>query len=176
MFAKALRFAMDAHKAQVRKYTGLPYIMHPIRVANRARDYFSKNSPEVVAALLHDTVEDCEVSLEEIEKEFSTEVRLVVWGLTSYSKQLRLEKTHRRAERKEIDRFFLSARGENVRILKLIDRIDNMLEIPAGESFANVYAEESQRLIDSIKFGLPDLLVSEAYSVLRGLNANKRIS
>ena len=59
---KALEFASNAHNGQTRKYTGEPYIVHPIEVMELVREVI--DDPEVLAAaLLHDVVEDCPVSI-----------------------------------------------------------------------------------------------------------------
>ncbi|MCL5459686.1 HD domain-containing protein, partial [Loigolactobacillus coryniformis] len=60
---RAFRFADDAHYQQVRKYTGLAYITHPFRVALRAAS-LGMSEDCVVAAMLHDVVEDCGITLE----------------------------------------------------------------------------------------------------------------
>lgn len=78
--ARALAFARSAHEGQWRK-SGEPYIVHPIGVA-RITAELGGDVPAVVAALLHDTVEDTGVSLTEIAKRFSPLVAEVVDGLT----------------------------------------------------------------------------------------------
>lgn len=62
---KAMRIAFNAHKDQVDK-AGVPYVFHPIHLAEQM-----KNEEEIIVALLHDTVEDSEITFDELEKEFS---------------------------------------------------------------------------------------------------------
>ncbi len=79
---KALIKAIELHKSQVRKGDGkIPYVVHPLEVGIIVARY--TESPELVAAaVLHDTVEDCNYSLEELEKEFGSEVKNYVSSLT----------------------------------------------------------------------------------------------
>ena len=82
---KAKMLAGKAHKGQVRKYTGLPYIVHPIEVANILQTV-NHTDDMVAAALLHDVVEDCDYTVEDIANEVSPAVAKLVEGLTDVSK------------------------------------------------------------------------------------------
>ena len=73
---KALRFAYDAHHGQL-DYNGIPYIFHPLHLAEQMDDEIS-----CCAALLHDVVEDTDVTLEQLAEEFPSEVVAVVKLLT----------------------------------------------------------------------------------------------
>ena len=89
MVEKAYKIAASAHKGQLRK-SGEPYIIHPLCVAIILAD-LELDKETIVAGLLHDAVEDTVMTTEEIEKEFSQEVALLVDGVTklgqlSYSK------------------------------------------------------------------------------------------
>lgn len=76
MINKALKLAVQAHEGQVDK-RGKPYIFHPIRTA------LSLDNPnEKIIALLHDVVEDTSVTLEDIEKEFGSEIAFIIEKLT----------------------------------------------------------------------------------------------
>lgn len=81
---KALIFATDAHKGQFRKYTGDPYITHPIAVSKIVAT-ITNDEDMIAAALLHDTVEDTEVTLQQIEENFGSRVALFVENLTDIS-------------------------------------------------------------------------------------------
>ena len=81
---KAYKFASHAHRKQMRK-SGEMYITHPLAVARIACS-LKLDQASIVAAILHDTVEDTEVTLEDIEKEFGEEVMRIVDGLTKISK------------------------------------------------------------------------------------------
>ena len=78
---KAFEFAVDAHK-NVRRKSGELYIFHPISVARIVSDEMGLGATAIVCALLHDTVEDTTVSLDDIEREFGKTVRKVIDGLT----------------------------------------------------------------------------------------------
>ena len=81
---KAYNLARDAHDGQLR-YSGQPYIIHPVAVAailvDLCMDYQS-----VVAALLHDTVEDTDISVEYVKNEFGEDVAMLVEGVTKLEK------------------------------------------------------------------------------------------
>jgi GTP pyrophosphokinase len=81
-FVKALKFANDKHWDHTRKGTSIPYIAHPMAVASLVMEN-DGNSDEVIAALLHDVLEDCEdVSFADIESEFGRRVADIVSGLS----------------------------------------------------------------------------------------------
>lgn len=157
-YKKALEFAEFHHRGQVRKYTNTPYILHPIRVANRVRDYFHKDSYQVQAAILHDTIEDCKnVDYNNIALEFGTKVAELVLELTSHSKQDKEVGKKNRKERKIADREYLSKVSNDAKIIKACDRIDNLMELPEEEAggFYYKYLEESKLLYEVIS--QPDL-------------------
>ena len=77
---KALNYAMDKHEGQ--KYSGKPFIMHPIQVAFIVETAVGKNDVMLSAAYLHDTMEDCGVTYEELKKEFNTEIADLVREVT----------------------------------------------------------------------------------------------
>ena len=81
---QALEFAAKAHEGQKRK-SGEPYIFHPIEVAKILVAY-DCDTDSIIAALLHDTVEDTEVTLDQVKKLFGQEVASLVDGLTKLGK------------------------------------------------------------------------------------------
>src|SRR5258706_11264623 len=85
LLEKAIIYATEKHKGQLRKGNGLPYIMHPISVMITLGKIKKSNNTELLAivCLLHDIVEDCEVSIEEIAREFGHGVASLVDELTS---------------------------------------------------------------------------------------------
>ena len=78
--AKAYEFGAAAHEGQSRK-TGEPYITHPVAVAQELAE-MHLDSEAIMAAILHDTVEDTEATLDEIEERFGKEVALLVDGVS----------------------------------------------------------------------------------------------
>jgi len=88
---RAIQCAVDAHKTQVRKVVHVPYISHPLAVAlilSRA----GADEDVVVAGILHDTIEDSEVTKEDIEKEFGTNITELVLAVTEKNKSLPWER------------------------------------------------------------------------------------
>jgi GTP pyrophosphokinase len=80
-YADALSYATAAHLGQVRKGTDIPYISHPVAVAELV-EKFGGDGDQVIAALLHDVVEDCGVSFTEIAERFGGRVAAIVEGCT----------------------------------------------------------------------------------------------
>jgi len=120
---KAFVLAEDVHSAQLR-YSGQPYIIHPIAVANILVD-FGMDAQCVEAALLHDTVEDTDVTLEQLQREFGNEVAALVDGVTKLGKVPLATKEEFQAE--NIRKMLLAMyRDIRVIIIKLADRLHNM--------------------------------------------------
>ena len=80
-FKEAFEFAFDRHDGQVRKGTELPYITHPMAVAAIAAEY-GGDEQQVIAALLHDVIEDTETTAEEVQSLFGEKVAKIVVDLT----------------------------------------------------------------------------------------------
>lgn len=120
---KAFALAEDVHSAQLR-YSGQPYIIHPIAVANILVD-FGMDAQSVEAALLHDTVEDTDVTLAQLKSEFDDEVAALVDGVTKLGKVPLATKEEFQAENL---RKMLLAMYQDIRviIIKLADRLHNM--------------------------------------------------
>ncbi len=173
--ARALLFAVEKHSGQLRKYNGLPYIMHPIRVAERVRLHFSgrpQAEDAVAAAYLHDVVEDSGVSVEEIVELFGPVVANFVRELSNPSKGSKLP----RAERKKMDREHISKISSVAKVIKLFDRIDNLSEMEGSEDdFKFLYAEESLKLLEVLR-GVNEVLegvLEEKVLALRGVKSGE---
>ena len=120
---KAFRLAADVHSAQLR-YSGQPYIIHPIAVANILID-LGMDAQSIEAALLHDTVEDTDVTLAQLRAEFGEEVAALVDGVTKLGKVPLATKEEFQAE--NIRKMLLAMyRDIRVIIIKLADRLHNM--------------------------------------------------
>lgn len=147
MILRAARFAKEAHEGQVRKYSGLPYIIHPARVAGRAALLAGASEAIVAAAYLHDAVEDTDVTFEQVEALFGGEVGSLVFELTT-PRDLK----GNRAERKRQQRELLSVVSSTAKEIKMLDRIDNLGDLARDDSgdFARVYAKESMLLLSVI--------------------------
>lgn len=122
LIEKAYVFAEKSHAGQTR-YSGEPYFIHPAAVARHLAT-LGMDSHTIAAGLLHDSVEDANVSPDEIEKEFGPDVRFLVEGVTKLGKH-----KYRGAERHaESLRRLLVATSADIRVLivKLLDRYHNM--------------------------------------------------
>ncbi len=119
----AFEFAYQLHQGQYRK-SGEAYICHPVAVAGLLRD-FGGSAAMIASGFLHDVVEDTDVTIEEIEQHFGTEVRRLVEGVTKLSKLDFKSKTESQAE--NFRRMFLAmAQDIRVIVVKLADRLHNM--------------------------------------------------
>ncbi len=174
---KAYVYASRMHDGQRRK-SGDAYFIHPVSVADIIAD-MRLDASSVCAALLHDVVEDCEVSISDIETVFGEEVAFLVDGVTKLGKVNFASREDRQAES---FRKMLVAMARDIRVLlvKLADRLDNMRTLDhmseaAQERIARetieIYAPLAGRLgIQWLKAELEDLsfqfLEPEAYGVL----------
>ncbi len=152
--ATALDFATEAHRGQKRKYTGTEYITHPIAVAKILSSVEICDEDMLIAALLHDVVEDTPITIEAVRAEFGPAVADLVGWLTDTSKP----SDGNRAARKAIDRQHSAAAPAAAQTIKLADLIDNTLTIEAHDpGFAKVYREEKRLLLDVMTSGDPVL-------------------
>jgi len=147
--AKEFATAKHAEVKQVRKYTGEPYINHPASVVELVRGV-EHTDAMICAAWLHDTVEDTDTTLAEIESEFGLEVASYVECLTDVSSY----SDGNRAKRKAIDREHISHAPPCVQTIKLADLIDNSASIIERDpEFAKVYLKEKILLLEVLKDG-----------------------
>jgi len=128
MIFEAIEFAAKAHRGQYRKGTNIPYIVHPIRVAQILIEY-GCSEPIVIAGVLHDTVEDTAVSLDDIRHHFGKEVAQIVDGASEPDRSDTWE--HRKQH--TIDYLQQSA-TEPVLLVGLADKLDNIRSIYHGYS------------------------------------------
>lgn len=151
---RAIEFAKLAHEGQVRKYTGTPYVTHPIDVAMIVSTV-PHTKEMLIAAILHDTVEDTDVVLADIEEEFGIDVANLVCELTDTS-------THEdgnRAARKAIDRERLAQASAQAQTIKTADCLHNCGSIKQYDpEFWKVYREEKRLLAQVMKKANPDLM------------------
>ena len=123
LILQAYHYAKEQHKDQFR-YSGEPYIMHPVAVA-RILFELGMDYQSVIAALLHDTVEDTSTSLDDIRSMFGDDVATLVDGVTKLGKVPLATHEERQAENV---RKMLIAMSQDIRviIIKLADRLHNM--------------------------------------------------
>jgi (p)ppGpp synthase/HD superfamily hydrolase len=148
---RALQFATDAHGSidQRRKYTGEPYIVHPIAVAELVRSV--PHTPEMIAAaLLHDVVEDTPVTLSQIQAASGTAVADLVGWLTDVSRP----QDGNRRTRKHLDLLHTAQAPAAAKTIKLADLIDNTRTIARYDpSFWRVYQREKEALLAVLREG-----------------------
>jgi (p)ppGpp synthase/HD superfamily hydrolase len=124
---RAIEFAALAHRHQVRKGTALPYVSHPYAVGMMLARLGCAEEV-VVAGLLHDTVEDTQTTLAELQSLFGEQVARIVQGCTEPDKSLSWEtrKTHTIA--------FLATADEAVRLVALADKLHNVLSMQTARA------------------------------------------
>jgi (p)ppGpp synthase/HD superfamily hydrolase len=155
LVTKAREFALQAHRKRDhrRKYSGEPYEVHLIDVANIVASV-SDHAPTIAAAYLHDVVEDTDVTLTEVEAAFGPEVATLVENLTDISRP----QDGNRARRKEVDRQHLARARPEAKTVKLADIISNAPDIARHDSgFGRVYIKEAEALLEVLKEGHPEL-------------------
>ena len=164
LIRKAFDMALEAHK-DMRRKSGEPYIYHPIAVARICAEEMDLGATAVVCALLHDTVEDTHITLEDVEDLFGPRVRLIIDGLTKIPEVFD-ENASIQAE--NFRKMILTISDDlRVVLIKLADRLHNMrtlgsmradkqLKIASETKF--LYAPLAHRLgLYSIKTELEDL-------------------
>jgi guanosine-3',5'-bis(diphosphate) 3'-pyrophosphohydrolase len=165
LIEKAFNYANEAHRDMYRN-SGEPYIIHPIHVARIVNQEIGLGARSVAAALLHDVVEDTDVTLENISKEFGTKIASLIDGLTKISGTYNKESHSLQAEN---FRKMLMTLSDDIRVIliKIADRLHNMRTLDsmpehkrmkvAGETIY-LYAPLAHRLgLFAIKTELEDL-------------------
>jgi GTP pyrophosphokinase len=120
---RAFRMAADAHK-DMRRKSGEPFILHPLAVATIAAEEIGLGRTSIISALLHDTVEDTDVTLEDVEKMFGEKVSRIIDGLTKIDEISDNNSTAQSATLKKV----ILTLSDDVRVIlvKLADRLHNM--------------------------------------------------
>jgi RelA/SpoT family (p)ppGpp synthetase len=191
LLERACRLAEEAHAGQLRR-SGEPYIQHPLAVAHILAT-IGMDPDGVAAGLLHDVVEDTEVSLEQLHEEFGAEIASLVDGVTKLERLDRF--TQKGSERRDADeteslRKMFIAMAEDVRVvmIKLADRLHNMRTLDGlAEERRREFARETLEIFAPLanrlgvwqwKWELEDLclrhLEPEAYHRIVGLIQQRR--
>ena len=183
---KAYKVAYKAHEGQKRK-SGEPYIIHPLCVAIILAE-LELDKESIIAGLLHDVVEDTVMTSEDVEKEFGSEVALLVDGVTKLT-QLNYEHDKIEVQAENLRKMFLAmAKDIRVIMIKLADRLHNMRtmqyqspakQIEKSRETMEIYAPIAHRLgISKIKVELDDLsmkyLMPDVYNdLVEQVNLNR---
>src|SRR5215469_8445798 len=182
----AFEMAAEAHKTMRRK-SGEPYILHPLAVARICSEEIGLGVRSTICALLHDTVEDTDITLEDIEREFSGEIARIVDGLTKISNVIDVNASQQAENFKKI--LLTLTDDPRVILIKLADRLHNMRtldsmkrekQLKIASETVYVYAPLAHRMgLYTIKTELEDLamkyLEPEEYrEIARKLAETKR--
>ena len=161
----AYSFASDYHKDQ-RRRSGEPYINHPVEVALILASDLHMDADSIAAALLHDTVEDTEASLDELTERFGTDVAELVDGVTKLT-NIEVSSMDERQALNLRKMFLAMSKDIRVVIIKLADRLHNMRTLAAlkperrlfkARETMDVYAPLADRLgMSNVKWELEDL-------------------
>ncbi|HMH34106.1 MAG TPA: RelA/SpoT family protein, partial [Puia sp.] len=186
MIRNAFEMAADAHKTMRRK-SGEPYILHPLAVSRICVEEIGLGIRSSICALLHDTVEDTDISLEDIEREFGSEIARIVDGLTKISNVIDVNASQQAENFKKI--LLTLTDDPRVILIKLADRLHNMRtldsmkrekQLKISSETVYVYAPLAHRMgLYNIKTELEDLamkyLEPEEYKeIARKLSETKR--
>ncbi len=126
LIRKAFDVALEAHK-EMRRKSGEPYIYHPIAVAQIVAEEMGLGTTSIVSALLHDTVEDTEITLDDVENMFGDKVCRIIDGLTKISGIIDHSDPNYSIQAENFRKMMLSL-SDDVRVIlvKLADRLHNM--------------------------------------------------
>src|ERR1700749_1801549 len=182
----AFEMAAEAHKTMRRK-SGEPYILHPLAVARICVEEIGLGVRSTICSLMHDTVEDTDISLEDVEREFGSEIARIVDGLTKISNVIEVNASQQAENFKKI--LLTLTDDPRVILIKLRDRLHNMRtrdsmkrenQLKTASETVYVYAPLAHRMgLYNIKTELEDLamkyLEPEEYrEIARKLSETKR--
>ncbi|MDO6440111.1 bifunctional (p)ppGpp synthetase/guanosine-3',5'-bis(diphosphate) 3'-pyrophosphohydrolase [Cyclobacterium sp. 1_MG-2023] len=187
LIKKAFNVASEAHK-EMRRKSGEPYIYHPLEVALICVEEIGLGTTSIIAALLHDVVEDTDMELEDIEREFGVKVAQIIDGLTKIAGVF----DYGSSQQAENFRKMLLTLSDDVRVIliKLADRLNNMRtldsmprhkQLKIGSETKYLYAPLAHRLgLYSIKSELEDLYLKfmdkEDYDFISKKISDTRVS
>jgi len=185
LIKKAFTISLEAHK-DMRRKSGEPYIYHPLEVALICVEEIGLGTTSIISALLHDVVEDTDLELEDIERDFGTKVMTIIDGLTKISGVF----DYGSSQQAENFRKMLLTLSDDVRVIliKLADRLNNMRtlgsmprnkQLKIASETMYLYAPLAHRLgLYAIKSELEDLYLkytdNEAYmDIVKKINESR---
>src|SRR5512147_1142562 len=164
LIRQAFEMAVEAHKTMRRK-SGEPYILHPLAVAKICVEEIGLGVRSTICSLMHDTVEDTDVSLDDVEREFGNEIARIVDGLTKISNVIDINASQQAENFKKI--LLTLTDDPRVILIKLADRLHNMRtldsmkrekQLKISSETVYVYAPLAHRMgLYSIKTEMEDL-------------------
>lgn len=153
LIAKAAAFSARAHNGQLRKDGITPYFYHCSMVAYFVQKYCSDETninDMIAAAYLHDTIEDCDISIDEIKKEFGDQIAGYVLGLTNVYTKKAFPKLNRQT-RKNAECVRLVNEPVNTQQIKLADRLANIIDLSGLDGgFRSKFIDETKKLVGCI--------------------------
>ena len=175
---QAWEFAKEAHKGQVRKFIGKPYFDAHVQKVNGIVKQYTSDEDLLIAALLHDVIEDCyedkDVGYHEIKNIFGERVANLVKESTSLDDELDYDYSGNKTDYL-IDKMLNMT--DDALIIKFADRLQNISDaFTASESFRNKYFKETSKIIHELeanrKFNrIQNLLVNEIKSKLDNIRS-----
>lgn len=165
LIRNAIKFAAEKHKGQERKTSELPYVVHPLEVAFIISKYKSSKRLDelMVAAILHDTLEDTETNFIEISTEFTPLVASLVLELTSDIDEIK------RVGKNEYLKNKLVGLSNYALLLKLADRLANISDTPKDS-----YKEDTRELIEHIE--LKRILTKSQLAIIKEIRNELNMS
>ena len=152
LIARATLFADQAHDGQLRKFTGLPYISHPMEVMQIVRGVCNDDDV-LAAAVLHDVIEDCGVTYTDLMLEFNENIAHLVYQVTNAAD----DEDGDRIVRAYINRNVMANASDDAQTLKLADIISNLsgidLALECDPAWAKMYLEEKVDMINVLTRG-----------------------
>ncbi len=154
----AYRLAEEKHASMKRKGSGMPYIVHPFRAARLLQPLHDHEL--VCAALLHDVVEDSDVTIEQIREEFGENIAFLVDACTKEEGRDQIQKV-----------IEFSRQDKRAMLVKLADRVDNMTDHPSimSEHLRQKYIEQGRQLLEACRELKIIFLVDQLSSALSQL-------
>jgi len=152
----ALMLAIEAHGDQRRKYTGEPYVTHPIHVAKILEESVEHTTEMIAAAILHDVVEDTPVTFRDIKEKFGTDIAELVHYCTNVSEKSDGNRTFRK--KMDADHFALGpAASQTIKVADLLSNSESI--IPHDQKFFHkAYKHEKQYMLNILTKADPILL------------------
>ncbi len=152
LIARATLFADQAHDGQLRKFSGLPYISHPMEVMQIVRGVCNDDDV-LAAAVLHDVIEDCGVTYTDLMLEFNENIAHLVYQVTNAAD----DEDGDRIVRAYINRNVMANASDDAQTLKLADIISNLsgidLALKCDPAWAEMYLEEKVDMINVLTRG-----------------------